>query len=90
MTAAQMAKAYITQHYGNAYVAGAGGEKKNGQKIQDAHEAIRPTDINRTPVSLKGSLSRDQLRLYQLIWKRFTASQMTPARYETTSVRIRA
>lgn len=88
--AAQMAKAYITQHYGNAYVAGAGGEKKNGQKIQDAHEAIRPTDINRTPVSLKGSLSRDQLRLYQLIWKRFTASQMTPARYETTSVRIRA
>lgn len=88
--AAQMAKAYITQHYGNAYVAGTGGGKKSGQKIQDAHEAIRPTDIGRTPVSLKGSLSRDQLRLYQLIWKRFMASQMTPARYETTSVRIGA
>ena len=60
------------------------------QKIQDAHEAIRPTDITRTPLSLKESLSRDQYRLYQLIWKRFTASRMSSAKYETTSVKISA
>ena len=88
--AAQMAKAYITENYGSEYAAGHGAEKKGGQKIQDAHEAIRPTDLARTPFSLKESLSRDQFRLYQLIWKRFAASQMTPAKYETTSVRIGA
>ena len=88
--AVRMAKEYITDKYGSEYVAVAAGEKKNGQKIQDAHEAIRPTDISRTPYSLKESLSRDQFRLYQLIWKRFTASQMSVARHETTSVRIGA
>ena len=88
--AARLAGTYITEHYGEAYAAASANEKKNGQKIQDAHEAIRPTDISRTPYSLKESLSRDQFRLYQLIWKRFTASQMAPARYETTSVRIGA
>ena len=88
--AAQQAKSYIETQYGNAYAAGAGGGKKSGKKIQDAHEAIRPTDISRTPASLKESLNRDQLRLYQLIWKRFTASQMSSARYETTSVKIGA
>ena len=50
--------------------------KKGTKKIQDAHEAIRPSDISRTPVLVKESLSRDQFRLYQLIWKRFTASRM--------------
>ena len=65
-------------------------EKKSGRKIQDAHEAIRPTDIARTPADLKDSLSRDQFRLYQLIWKRFTASRMNGAIYETTSVKIDA
>lgn len=65
-------------------------EKKTGRKIQDAHEAIRPTDISRIPVSLKDSLPRDLFRLYQLIWKRFVASRMAPARYETTSVNIAA
>ncbi len=88
--AARMAKEYITQSYGAGYAAAAVAEKKGGQKIQDAHEAIRPTDISRTPYMLKDSLSRDQFRLYQLIWKRFTASQMAPAKYETTSVRIGA
>lgn len=88
--AAQMARTYITEHYGSEYIAGSGSAKKSGQKIQDAHEAIRPTDINRTPFSLKESLSRDQFRLYQLIWKQFTASQMSAAKYETTSVRIGA
>ena len=60
------------------------------QKIQDAHEAIRPTDITRLPAMIKESLSRDQFRLYQLIWKRFTASRMAAAKYETTSVKIGA
>ena len=59
-------------------------------KIQDAHEAIRPTDITLTPVQVKEQLSRDQFRLYQLIWKRFTASRMRPAVYETTSVKVAA
>ena len=61
----------------------------NGRRIQDAHEAIRPpTDIARLPAQIKESLSRDQFRLYQLIWKRFTASRMQQARYETTSVKV--
>lgn len=84
------AKDYITGQYGAEYAAESGTEKKSSQKIQDAHEAIRPTDIGRTPLQLKDSLSRDQFRLYQLIWKRFVASRMTPAQYETTSVKIDA
>lgn len=88
--AVAMAKDYITAGYGSEYAAQETTEKKNNQKIQDAHEAIRPTDIAHTPAELKDSLSRDQFRLYQLIWKRFTASRMTNARYETTSVRIEA
>ena len=67
---------------------GAAKAKANGTKVQDAHEAIRPTDLSRTPAEMKESLGRDQFRLYQLIWKRFVASRMTPARYETTAVRI--
>lgn len=82
------AKEYIDRTYGNEYAAETAREKKATQKIQDAHEAIRPTDIARTPFELKESLSRDQFRLYQLIWKRFTASRMNPAKYETTSVKI--
>ncbi|MCM1386307.1 MAG: type I DNA topoisomerase [Bacillus sp. (in: Bacteria)] len=84
------AKEYIDANYGKAYTADAVNEKKGGQKIQDAHEAIRPTDIANTPAILKDSLSRDQFRLYQLIWRRFVASRMTPAIYETTSVKIDA
>ena len=72
------------------YVAAEGARKSGSQKIQDAHEAIRPTDITRTPAMLKDSLSSDQFRLYQLIWKRFVASRMMPAVYETTSVKIAA
>ena len=82
------AKVFITERYGKEYAAGTEQERKSTQKIQDAHEAIRPTDIGRTPVELKESLSRDQFRLYQLIWKRFVASRMAPAVYETTSVKI--
>ncbi len=85
------ARQYIAENYGQEYAAaGETGNKEGHKNIQDAHEAIRPTDISRTPVSVKESLSRDQFRLYQLIWRRFTASRMQPARYETTSVRIAA
>ena len=59
-------------------------------KIQDAHEAIRPTDPEFVPAAIKESLSRDQFRLYQLIWKRFLASRMSPARYENMQVKITA
>lgn len=88
--AVTMAKDYITEVYGSEYAAQETTEKKNGQKIQDAHEAIRPTDISRIPTDIKESLSRDQFRLYQLIWKRFAASRMSSAKYETTSVKIDA
>ena len=84
------AREYIGSLYGKEYVAEGSASKNTGKKIQDAHEAIRPTDITRTPAALKESLTRDQFRLYQLIWKRFVASRMQPARYETISVKIGA
>ena len=84
------AREYIGQQYGEEYVSVTEKSVKKEQKIQDAHEAIRPTDITRLPAMIKESLSRDQFRLYQLIWKRFTASRMAAARYETTSVKIGA
>ena len=84
------ARSYIEQVYGSEYVLQADKKASDTKKIQDAHEAIRPTDITRTPASLKESLSREQLRLYQLIWKRFVASRMSPAKYETTSIKIAA
>ncbi len=85
-----MAAEFIESHYGKEYLGGETSRKKNGQKIQDAHEAIRPTDIGRLPAAMKEQLPRDLARLYQLVWKRFTASRMSAARYETTSVRIQA
>lgn len=87
--AEKAAAEYINEVYGSEY-AGEGTEKKSGKKIQDAHEAIRPTQIALTPARLKDELPRDLFRLYQLIWKRFTASRMQLARYETTSVKIGA
>ena len=84
------AREYIASVYGEKYVAAGQTKQAEGKKIQDAHEAIRPTDISRTPASIKESLTRDQFRLYQLIWKRFAASRMTPAQYESTSVKIAA
>lgn len=82
------AREYIGKEYGENYTRNAIKSKETGKKIQDAHEAIRPTDVTRTPLSMKESLSRDQYRLYQLIWKRFVASRMSDAKYETTSVKI--
>ena len=84
------ANGYIKQNFGKEYLAEGASSKKNETKIQDAHEAIRPTYIENTPVMVKEYLSRDQFRLYQLIWRRFMASHMAPAKYETTSVKIDA
>ncbi len=89
--AQQNAESYIKEHYGENYVGEAVNVAKKGStKIQDAHEAIRPTNLDFNPVVIKESLSRDQFRLYQLIYKRFLASRMKPAVYETTSVKIDA
>ena len=84
------AHAFVAEHYGKEYEADTVNTKKSSGKIQDAHEAIRPSNINRVPSEIKDSLSRDQFRLYQLIWKRFTASRMANAVYETTTVTIAA
>ncbi len=86
--AQQMATAFIKESYGDTYLYQGKVKKESDKKIQDAHEAIRPTDIKRLPAMIKDSLSRDQFRLYQLIWKRFTASCMADAKYHTTSVKI--
>ena len=86
--AEKAASAYISSNYGKEYASKTSSAAKTGKKIQDAHEAIRPTDINRTPAMLKDSLNRDQLRLYTLIWKRFVACRMADAIYENTSVKI--
>ncbi len=84
------ARYYIEKQYGKEYVSKGDQVKKNTGKIQDAHEAIRPTDITLTPVRVKESLQRDLFRLYQLIWKRFAASRMESAVYQTTSVKVGA
>ena len=88
--AEKMAKEYIENNYGSEFAKNDSTEVKTAKKVQDAHEAIRPTDIARTPQAVKDSLSRDQFRLYQLIWKRFTASRMNSAIYKTVSVKIEA
>ncbi len=88
--AALAAEDYIRENFGEQYLGEEKADKKANVKIQDAHEAIRPTDVARTPVAVKEYLSRDQFRLYQLIWRRFMASRMAAAKYETTSVRIGA
>ena len=79
---------YIGEAYGPDYVTGQVKSVKNNGKIQDAHEAIRPSNSELTPTRLKESLSRDQFRLYQLIWSRFVASRMSDAVYSTTNVKI--
>ena len=84
------ARAYISSAYGEQYTGQEQDRKRDNHKIQDAHEAIRPTDITRTPVRIKESLSRDQFRLYQLIWNRFAASRMAAAVTETTTAHIQA
>ena len=82
------ARSYIREQYGDHYVAVGTDTANRNRNAQDAHEAIRPTDVNRSPVLVKQYLSRDQFRLYQLIWKRFVASRMEAVVYETNTVRI--
>lgn len=86
--ALQTSASYIKANYSSEYLAEDSQGKANDKKIQDAHEAIRPTDLERTPAKVKDQLPRDLFRLYQLIWKRFLASRMAPAVYETTSIKI--
>ena len=82
------AKRFVEENYGTEFVIESERKKTDSKKIQDAHEAIRPTYVEITPAEVKESLSRDQFRLYQLIWKRFVASRMQAAKYETASVKI--
>jgi DNA topoisomerase-1 len=83
-----MARAFVEKTYGVEYLASEEGKSKKETKIQDAHEAIRPTNMDLTPAKIKDDLTREQFRLYQLIWKRFAASRMAVAKYETTTVKL--
>lgn len=78
----------IAARYGESYLPETPNTYRSRKTAQDAHEAIRPTDMNRAPDSIKESLSRDQYKLYKLIYSRFVSSQMTPALYDTLSVDI--
>ena len=84
------ARQLITETYGSKYTANAGKQYKKGGAAQDAHEAIRPTDVNRLPERVSQLLNRDQERLYKLIWQRFVASQMAPAVFDVVTVDIAA
>lgn len=81
-------KTFITENYGEENIIEKDVVPQNRKNAQDAHEAIRPTYVDLTPAQVKESLTRDQFRLYQLVWKRFVASRMHSAKYETTSVKI--
>ena len=78
----------IASNYGEAYLPEEPNQYKSRKSAQDAHEAIRPTDVNRKPEAVKSSLTRDQFKLYKLIYARFVSSQMTPAVYDTLSADI--
>lgn len=82
------AKQFVADNYGADFVIETEKKKTDNKKIQDAHEAIRPTYVDITPAEAKDSLSRDLFRLYQLIWKRFIASRMQGAKYETATVKL--
>lgn len=84
--AAEEAKTFIQETYGADYIATTKKSEKKSDKVQDAHEAIRPSSTLRTPDTIKAHVSRDQYRLYKLIWERFIASQMAPAILDTVKV----
>ncbi|HUS94108.1 MAG TPA: type I DNA topoisomerase [Patescibacteria group bacterium] len=85
------ARSHIIHHFGSEYAPKKPPlYKTKSRSAQEAHEAIRPTSVERTPKKIKGFLSRDQYRQYKLIWERFVASQMSPARYDTVRVDIKA
>ena len=81
-------RAFIPVKYGAEYLPAEKNEYKGRKNAQDAHEAIRPTDVTRTPESIKASLNREQFMLYRLIYNRFVASQMAPATYQTMTAEI--
>ncbi|MER2088121.1 MAG: type I DNA topoisomerase [Sporosarcina sp.] len=85
-SAKEEAKSFIETMYGKEFVTATKSATKSAAKTQDAHEAVRPTSVMRPPAAMKTVLSRDQLRLYKLIWERFVASQMAPAILDTVSV----
>ena len=90
-SAKQEARAYIAQRYGGDFVpASARSYRTKGKRAQEAHEAIRPTHVRHEPSSLRSALSRDQLRLYTLVWQRFVACQMADAVFDQTTVEIGA
>jgi DNA topoisomerase-1 len=89
-SAADEARRFIEERYGGAYAAGRQRRAPSRPGQQGAHEAIRPTMVGRLPDQVKGSLSRDQYRLYRLIWERFVASQMAPAVYDTVTIDLSA
>jgi len=84
------AKNYILNKFGDKFLKNSKKKSKNNSNAQDAHEAIRPTDTQRTPEKMKKHLSKDQFKLYDLIWKRFVASQMSSALYESISAQFKA
>lgn len=84
------AREFIGKTYGEEYISKNTVTKNAKSNVQDAHEAIRPTDVTLTPAMVKESLPRELFRLYQLIWKRFVASRMENAKYKTTSVKLAA
>ncbi|MCR4430163.1 MAG: type I DNA topoisomerase [Tepidanaerobacteraceae bacterium] len=84
------AREYIKNSFGKEYLSDGPMIQKSNKNIQDAHEAIRPTSVLRAPESIKDSLSKDQFKLYKLIWERFLASQMAAAVYDTVTIDIKA
>lgn len=87
--AVNLSRTFINESYGKEYSNGGNTFSKNKKKgSQDAHEAIRPTSVYRTPQSMEESLTKDQFKLYDLIWRRFVASQMSPAQFKTISLNI--
>jgi len=88
-SAQSQARAYIEDTFGSQYRPAQPRKAKSGKASQDAHEAVRPTSVLRSPQELKDSLKRDQYRLYKLIWERFVASQMSSAVYDQVTVRIK-
>ena len=82
------ADTYIADNFGQQYIGDSNGRAKTDKKIQDAHEAIRPTDVALSPVMIKDQVSHDQFRLYQLIYNRFLASQMSGAVYSVKNVKV--
>jgi len=88
--AQKAARKFIIKHHGKEYVPAKPNVYRSKKNAQDAHEAIRPTSVERTPQSIRDSLTSDQFKLYRLIYNRFLASQMTPARYDTVQLDIKA